>query len=174
MQWDAPTFKCAHSAGYGCRKCLLMQAQAHIPPPPEQLCLLHLCKSQQMSMSWVHSHKRRRATPSTFQPPHNNKRPASVCVEVKRNSSRYKIHAHRAVESKSTLNCRTFRKKTKHKNPIKLRLHTYAHTRICHMCAMAGCQSEHARAGLKPLRLCEYLWVSMSHSQTGKTSSQSL
>lgn len=173
VQWDAPTFKCAHSAGCSCRKCLLMQAQTHTHSP-EQLCLLHLCKSQQMSMSGVHSHKRRRATPSTFQPPHNNKRPASVCVEVKRDSSRYKIHTQNvqscAIESKSTLNCR-HSEKNKTKKPIGLRLHTYVHTRIWHMCALAECQSEHAWAGLKPLRLCEYLWVSMSHSQTGKTSS---
>lgn len=31
----------------------------------------------------------------TFQPPHNNKRPASVCVEVKRDSSRYEIHTRK-------------------------------------------------------------------------------
>lgn len=30
---------------------------------------------------------------------------------------------------------------------------------------------EPAQAGQKPLRLCEYLWVSMSHFLTGKTSS---
>lgn len=96
VHWDAPTFKCAHSAGRLCRNCFASAStgtQPHSPPFPEQLCvsLLRLCKSQQMNMSWVHSHKHaelllQHLSCSLQQRPHTNTKSARSTVQRDRKS----------------------------------------------------------------------------------------
>lgn len=174
VQWDAPTFKCAHSAGRLCRNCFANAStgtRPHSPPFPEQLCvsLLHLCKSQQMNTSWVHSHKHaelllQHLSCSLQQRP-----------QTKTKSTRSTVQSS-AVESKSTLNCslqnnngKKYNKKKKASDWDSTPMRTHGFV----TCApwLEAKASEPAQAGQKPLRLCEYLWVSMSHFLTGKTSS---
>lgn len=143
VQWDAPTFKCAHSAGRLCRNCFANAStgtRPHSPPFPEQLCvsLLHLCKSQQMNTSWVHSHKHaelllQHLSCSLQQRP-----------QTKTKSTRSTVQSS-AVESKLTLNCslqnnngKKYNKKKKHQIETP------------HLCARTD--SSHVRPGWKPKR----------------------
>lgn len=165
VQWDAPTSKCAHSAGRLCRNCFANAStgtRPHSPPFPEQLrvSLLHLCKSQRMNTSWVHSHKHaelllQRLSCSLQQRP-----------QTKTKSTRSTVQSS-AVESKSTLNCSLQNnngKKYNKKKSIRLRLHTYAHARIRHMCALAGSQSERACTGRTEAP--QAVWVFMGEHES--------